>query len=77
MAGGNHKTFGMSMMVIMSIVFFYYSFWVLILPFVDRDHALQTYFPDRWIALAIPVTILVVVSTLSVAFIGLVMIRTP
>jgi len=30
-----------------SVAFFYYTFWVMIMPFVDDDHILQSYFPDR------------------------------
>jgi dolichyl-phosphate mannosyltransferase polypeptide 2 regulatory subunit len=56
-------------------LFTYYTFWVMITPFIDKDHWLQDYFPDRSLAIVIPTMCGVAVITIVATFIGLVMIR--
>lgn len=44
-------------------------------PFVDDDQVLQTYFPDRRIAIIIPIIIGLILFTIVTVFIALVMIH--
>ena len=55
----------------------YYSVWVLLTPFVDKDVAwFHSLFPDRWWALAVPTALLVLGLTLVITFVGLVSLGT-
>lgn len=44
-------------------------------PFVDADHAVQSYFPERRWAIAIPTFLFILVLAVAGTFIGLVMIK--
>ncbi|XP_028394834.1 dolichol phosphate-mannose biosynthesis regulatory protein-like [Dendronephthya gigantea] len=55
MATGLDQVVGMAMMSLGSLIFIYYTLWVVLLPFVDADHVIQSYFPDRMYAMLIPV----------------------
>jgi len=51
----------------------YYSVWVLLTPFVDKDVPwFHSFFPDRWWAIAVPTATLVLGLTLVGTFLGLV-----
>ncbi|PKS06844.1 hypothetical protein jhhlp_006920 [Lomentospora prolificans] len=67
------KLVGLAMLVAASVVFLYYTLWVL--PFVDDDHVLQTIFPPRVWAIRIPVILILLGSAVVGSFIGMVMIR--
>lgn len=51
----------------------YYTLWVIVVPFVDRDHYFQQYFPPREYAILMVVLVIVVGLVVLTAFIGLVM----
>ncbi|MES1910744.1 MAG: hypothetical protein MHM6MM_003279 [Cercozoa sp. M6MM] len=53
----------------------YYTFWVLILPFVDDDHFVQTFFPPVEWALRLPLAIFCAMLSFCVAFVGALMLR--
>jgi len=56
-------------------IFTYYTFWVIILPFVDSDHFVHKYFLPQEYAILIPVIAgMVLLSFLSI-FVGLVMLK--
>jgi hypothetical protein len=44
-------------------------------PFVDADHPVQTYFPERKWAIMIPTTLFILVLAVTGTFVGLVMIK--
>ena len=44
-------------------------------PFVGDDHAIQAWFPNRELAIAIPAVLLVLLVTLASAFVGWVMVK--
>ena len=51
----------------------YYSVWVLLTPFVDKEVAwFHGAFPDRWWAIAVPTALLVLGLTFVMTFVGLV-----
>lgn len=57
--------------------YLYYTVWVLLTPFVDKDVAwFHSLFPDRWWALAVPTALLVLGLTLVITFVGLVSLGT-
>ncbi|KEZ46893.1 hypothetical protein SAPIO_CDS0229 [Scedosporium apiospermum] len=69
------KLVGLAMLVAASVIFLYYTLWVLVMPFVDDDHVLQTLFPPRVWAIRIPVILILLGSAVVGSFIGMVMIR--
>ena len=75
MAASHDRANGIALMIVSTLVFTFYTFWVIILPFVDTDHPLHGYFPDRKVGLLIPFLIGVFILTITTSFIGIVMIR--
>eukprot|EP00668_Euglena_longa_P013100 GGOE01015672.1.p1 GENE.GGOE01015672.1~~GGOE01015672.1.p1 ORF type:complete len:144 (-),score=27.39 GGOE01015672.1:395-787(-) len=45
---------GVLYMLLLLAVYAYYTCWMLVTPFIDRDHFIQAYFPPRWIGCLIP-----------------------
>mmetsp|Transcript_7754 Transcript_7754/g.32679 ORF Transcript_7754/g.32679 Transcript_7754/m.32679 type:complete len:88 (-) Transcript_7754:554-817(-) len=56
-------------------LFGYYTAWTLITPFIDEDHFIQEYFPDRQIAVVVPIVLMIFIITTLLTFIALVMIN--
>ncbi|KAJ7953414.1 Dolichol phosphate-mannose biosynthesis regulatory protein [Quillaja saponaria] len=56
-------------------IFTYYTFWVIILPFVDSDHFIHKYFLPQEYAILIPVFAGVVLLCFLSIFIGYVMLK--
>ncbi|XP_050205027.1 dolichol-phosphate mannose synthase subunit 2 [Mercurialis annua] len=56
-------------------IFTYYTFWVIILPFVDIDHFIHQYFLPQEYAILIPVFAAVALLCLLCIFIGFVMLK--
>ncbi|CAN6204145.1 unnamed protein product, partial [Urochloa humidicola] len=56
-------------------IFTYYTFWVIILPFVDSDHFVHKYFLPQDYAILIPVIAGVVLLSFLSVFVGLVMLK--
>ncbi|CAA6653470.1 unnamed protein product [Spirodela intermedia] len=69
------KTVGFLLSVISLSIFTYYTFWVVILPFVDGDHFIHKYFLPQEYAILIPVFAGVTLLSLISAFIGYVMLK--
>jgi dolichyl-phosphate mannosyltransferase polypeptide 2 regulatory subunit len=69
------RGFGLGLVSVSVGLFLYYSFWVLVTPFIDTNHWLQSYFPDRSYALVIPTLLCVVAVSIVSSFVALVMIR--
>ncbi|XP_071696093.1 dolichol-phosphate mannose synthase subunit 2-like [Rutidosis leptorrhynchoides] len=69
------RAIGFVLASISVIVFTYYTFWVIILPFVDKEHFVHNYFLPQEYAILLPVYAGVsLISFLSV-FIGYVMLK--
>lgn len=45
---------GAALLASTTLAFLYYSFWVLVLPFVDADQPVHALFPPRHLAVALP-----------------------
>ncbi|TKY52795.1 Dolichol phosphate-mannose biosynthesis regulatory protein [Spatholobus suberectus] len=56
-------------------IFTYYTFWVVILPFVDDDHFVHKYFLPQEYAILIPVSAGVTLLCFLCIFIGFVMLK--
>ncbi|ERM94141.1 dolichol phosphate-mannose biosynthesis regulatory protein [Amborella trichopoda] len=69
------KTVGLLLCVISLSLFTYYTFWVIILPFVDTDHFIHNYFLPKEYALLLPVFAGVSLFSLLSVFIGYVMVK--
>ncbi|KAM0059214.1 putative dolichyl-phosphate beta-D-mannosyltransferase [Helianthus debilis subsp. tardiflorus] len=56
-------------------IFTYYTFWVIILPFVDEDHFIHNYFLPQEYAILLPVYAGVCLICFLSVFIGYVMLK--
>lgn len=61
---------GLGMFAIASIVFAYYTFWMLALPFIDADSIVQSFFPPREWIIRIPAAILIIGVAIIGTFVG-------
>ncbi|ETV94885.1 hypothetical protein H310_11540 [Aphanomyces invadans] len=75
MGGSSDQRSGAILLAVSVVSYVYYFLWVIITPFVDKGHIVQSFFPERYYAIAIPSIILVVFLTICSTFIGLVMIQ--
>lgn len=69
------KAVGFLLSFISISIFTYYTFWVIILPFVDGDHFIHKYFLPQEYAILIPVFGGVTLICFLCVFIGLVMLK--
>ncbi|XP_062515473.1 dolichol phosphate-mannose biosynthesis regulatory protein-like [Corticium candelabrum] len=66
MATITDKAAGFALLAFSSLLFVYYSIWVLILPFVDINHSIHQLFLPREYAVILPLT----AGTLLLVIIG-------
>ncbi|GFQ07183.1 dolichol phosphate-mannose biosynthesis regulatory protein [Phtheirospermum japonicum] len=69
------KAIGFLLSVISLSIFTYYTFWVIILPFVDSDHFVHKYFLPQEYAVLIPVSAGVALICFLSVFMGYVMLK--
>ncbi|KAK9168120.1 hypothetical protein Syun_000260 [Stephania yunnanensis] len=69
------RAVGFILSVISISIFTYYTFWVIILPFVDTDHFIHKYFLPWEFAILIPIFAGVTLLSLLCIFIGIVMLK--
>ncbi|KAI3988872.1 hypothetical protein MKX01_016443 [Papaver californicum] len=69
------KAVGLLLTVISLSIFTYYTFWVIILPFVETDHFIHNYFLPQEFAILIPVFAGMALISLLCVFIGFVMLK--
>nr|CCA22231.1 conserved hypothetical protein [Albugo laibachii Nc14] len=69
------KTAGVIVLSLSSILYAYYTVWVILTPFIDSDHPIQRIFAPYHFALVLPAIILVLLFTIAVTYIGTVMIQ--
>ncbi|KAG9302163.1 hypothetical protein G9A89_020597 [Geosiphon pyriformis] len=74
-SAGRDRAVGGTLLLFSVALFLYYTIWALIMPFVDEDHPLHEYFPDRDYAIRIPVVLLLIGLTVVSTFLALVMIK--
>lgn len=63
------------MLAVATGVFIYYSAWVFVLPFVDEDNFIQSFFLPREYAATIPLMLLLVAGLFLASFIGMVLLK--
>ncbi|KAI4314513.1 hypothetical protein L6164_027415 [Bauhinia variegata] len=69
------RTVGFLLSLISLSIFTYYTFWVILLPFVDSGHFIHKYFLPQEYAILIPVAAGVVLLSFLCIFIGFVMLK--
>ncbi|KAL7164818.1 hypothetical protein ACSBR2_040672 [Camellia fascicularis] len=69
------KAVGFLLSVVSLSIFTYYTFWVIILPFVDDDHFIHKYFLPQEFAILIPVLAGVALLCFLSVFVGFVMLK--
>lgn len=69
------KAAGSVLILVALLIFTYYTFWVLVLPFVDPAHFLHGYFLPRWYAVALPIGAGVLLLGFVGVFVAIVMIQ--
>ena len=52
----------------------YYTFWIIISPFVEPSHAMQRYFPDRKWGIVVPILLGIGYLCVALTFVGLALI---
>ena len=68
---------GSAGVVLTSAAYLYYTIWVLLTPFVDKEVVwFHNLFPDFWWAVAVPTALFVLGLTSVVTFVGLVSLGT-
>lgn len=66
---GHDKVIGECVLGLTFFVVVYYLFWVVGLPFTDKDSSLRPFFPDPIIAIIVPTVILIFLLTLTGVYI--------
>ncbi|GKU95799.1 hypothetical protein SLEP1_g9116 [Rubroshorea leprosula] len=69
------RAVGFLLSFISIFIFTYYTFWVIILPFVESDHFIHKYFLPQEYAILIPVFAGVVLLCLLSIFVGFVVLK--
>ncbi|KAH0469189.1 hypothetical protein IEQ34_002421 [Dendrobium chrysotoxum] len=69
------KAVGFLLTIISLSIFSYYTFWVIILPFVESDHFIHMYFLPREYAIIIPLFAGITLLSFLSVFIGYVMLK--
>ncbi|EWS75109.1 dolichol phosphate-mannose biosynthesis regulatory protein (macronuclear) [Tetrahymena thermophila SB210] len=68
------QTIGKIGLATVTSFYIYYLVWVLITPFIDANHKVQSYFPHRDYAYMIPTVLIIFIVSIFFTFIGLVLI---
>jgi len=66
---------GLTMIIIATVVFAYYTVWTLFMPFVDENIELHNFFPPRVWAIRIPMMIILFGIAVVGSFLSMVMIK--
>ncbi|KAI8779157.1 dolichol phosphate-mannose biosynthesis regulatory protein, partial [Biomphalaria glabrata] len=69
MTPGVHQVTGWGLVSLSAFIAIYYSIWIIILPFVDQDQPIHTFFLPRIYAIAGPLVAGVIALTLIGAFV--------
>jgi dolichyl-phosphate mannosyltransferase polypeptide 2 regulatory subunit len=75
MASFSDRATGLLFLLIAAVVFGYYTFWTMVLPFLPADHPAQAAFPPKEFAILIPVALLIVGISGVGAFLASVMLK--
>ncbi|KAH7276440.1 hypothetical protein KP509_39G007500 [Ceratopteris richardii] len=69
------RSVGFLMLLSSVSIFAYYTFWVIILPFVDEDHFVHKYFLPQQYAILVPTFAGVLLLCSLTIFVGIVMLK--
>ncbi|KAI5962769.1 dpm2 [Candida theae] len=69
------KLLGFAMLLVAASVFTYYTTWVFVIPFVDEDSFITSFFLPRDYAIKLPLLLLLVAGLGVGTFIGKVLIK--
>ncbi|XP_040597012.1 dolichol phosphate-mannose biosynthesis regulatory protein isoform X3 [Mesocricetus auratus] len=75
MATGTDQVVGFGLVAVSLIIFTYYTTWVILLPFIDSQHAIHKYFLPRAYAILIPLASGLLLLLLVGLFITYVMLK--
>lgn len=64
------RSVGKLLFFVVTIAYLYYSFWVLVTPFIDLDQPILRFFPDKYFAIAVPVLAGVVLWSVTLITLG-------
>ncbi|KAM5298528.1 dolichol phosphate-mannose biosynthesis regulatory protein [Ctenodactylus gundi] len=74
-ATGTDQVVGLGLVAVSLIIFTYYTVWVIVLPFIDSEHAIHKYFLPRAYAVTIPLAAGLLLLLLVGLFISYVMLK--
>ncbi|XP_040597009.1 dolichol phosphate-mannose biosynthesis regulatory protein isoform X1 [Mesocricetus auratus] len=74
-ATGTDQVVGFGLVAVSLIIFTYYTTWVILLPFIDSQHAIHKYFLPRAYAILIPLASGLLLLLLVGLFITYVMLK--
>ncbi|XP_075690298.1 dolichol phosphate-mannose biosynthesis regulatory protein isoform X2 [Rhinoderma darwinii] len=57
MATGSDRLAGAGLVAFSTVIFLYYTVWVIGLPFIDSDHVIHSFFLPREYAVLLPLTV--------------------
>ena len=69
------KVIGMVSTIILCTCYVYFTMWVMVTPLIDKDEAIQAYFPSRKWAFIVPIYSGCVFLSLALTFTGLALIN--
>ncbi|XP_075416852.1 dolichol phosphate-mannose biosynthesis regulatory protein isoform X2 [Tenrec ecaudatus] len=75
MATGTDQVVGLGLVAVSLVIFTYYTVWVILLPFIDSQHAIHKYFLPRAYAVGIPLAAGLLLLLLVGVFITYVMLK--
>ncbi|XP_064396059.1 dolichol phosphate-mannose biosynthesis regulatory protein-like [Halichondria panicea] len=75
MATVTDRLVGSGLISVSLLIFTYYTLWVMVLPFVEEDHVIHSYFLPRWYAVALPVVLGVCLLAAIGVFVGVIIVK--
>ena len=69
------KALGLVIVIVSTVLYIYYSIWMLFMPHMDEDHIFQTYFPDRIYGVMFPTLLAYVLISVTLTTTGMILIR--
>lgn len=71
----SQKVIGLISTILICTFYVYFTMWVMITPLIDKDEAIQAYFPHRKWAFIVPIYSGCVFLSLALTFTGLALIN--
>ncbi|CAH2446712.1 hypothetical protein PP7435_CHR1-2676 [Komagataella phaffii CBS 7435] len=61
-------------LIVTTVLFIYYTLWLFLSPFLDEGTFLMSLFPNRELAIQLPVVLMILGATLVGSYVGIVMV---